>query len=162
MNYFICGFSGAGKSTLLSELANDEDLKNYNFIDLDDYILSRNPKFDNLGDLIKERGFDFFRSAEKFYLIELGLKTNQIVALGGGALNPMTLKVLGKWQGLWLDVDFETCYGRIKEDQNRPMSQLSKEELLKLYEDRKLVFETRESIKLHVFHSELFCIFPDI
>jgi shikimate kinase len=140
VNYFICGFSGAGKSTLLQELAANPELKRFECIDLDDYILKRVLKYKTLGELIESEGFDFFRMLERKALVELDQKEKLIVSLGGGTLGDKTEKILTAWTGLWLGTDFETCYARIHGDANRPLASLDKEVLLELYEDRKKRF----------------------
>ncbi len=142
MNYFICGFTGAGKSTLLKELSQDHCLLHYRYIDLDEYILAKFPEFTALGDLIRQKGFPFFRRVEEETLHEL-TEDNQsyFVALGGGTLTENTLKILRDWKGFWLNTDFETCYKRIKNDKNRPLSERSREELLRLYEEREKLYK---------------------
>lgn len=78
---YLIGYMGAGKTTLGSQLS-----KEYNaqFIDLDHYIQDKYNK--TIGQLFNDYGEDGFRKIEHESLVELGqLKTNTIVATGGGA-----------------------------------------------------------------------------
>lgn len=157
MNYFICGFSGAGKSFLLQEL--QDILKNrsqimcsqYHFIDLDDYIfreygLSRDgASYQNLGDYIRNVGFEQFRADEVKALETLIEKDNIILSLGGGTLNEKTMAIIKnhscRIRGFWLATSFTDCYERIKGDQNRPLSSCDKNELRDLFLARSKFYE---------------------
>ncbi len=139
-NFFICGFTGAGKSTLLNELKADERFEEYQFIDLDELILGQHPRYESLGDLIRGKGFSYFRQQENSALTELSMKDNQIVALGGGTLTEKNINLLKSWNGFWLNTKFETCYERIRNDENRPLAEKSKEDLFELYKDRAVFY----------------------
>ena len=148
MNYFICGFTGAGKTTLLKGWSLDPCLTKYSFIDLDTYIHQKFSTYCSLGDLIRDKGFDFFRDQELMALKELAANDQQIVSLGGGTLRPETLEVLKGWSGFWLNTDFETCYQRIQNDKNRPLSDRSKEELFQLYHERSQIYAQFDEVSL--------------
>jgi shikimate kinase len=145
VNYFICGFSGAGKSTLLKELEGKTD---YDLIDLDDFIFQNlsNKNYSSLGDFIEAEGIDCFRALEFSALMNLSANDSQIVALGGGALNEQTLGILGSWNGLWLNTEFETCWERIYQDQNRPLVKLGKEAMAELYAERMFLYSTQKPV----------------
>lgn len=149
MKYFICGFTGSGKSTLLAELASDQNLKKFEFLDLDEFILKQQSKYLSLGLLIEEEGFSYFRSLEEKALNELSTKINLIVSLGGGALSLLTLKILKSWHGLWLNTDFDICYERIRLDKNRPITKMSKKELNELYLKRSELYSEHQSVSNH-------------
>jgi shikimate kinase len=140
LNYFICGFSGAGKSTLLSELSALERLSACTFIDLDEWIYK---KFGTgqaqLGDLIRDIGIDQFRKYEKEGINFFSSKSNIVLALGAGAVNQDTHELLNseRWSGLWLNVDFDVCYERIKNDNNRPLTTKGRHYMFELYNSRK-------------------------
>ena len=138
MNYFICGFSGAGKSYLLESL---KELIELELIDLDQYIFQQfGQGHDGLGDYIRDVGFKQFRLEEKKALSVLAKKGGILISLGGGALDTKAELILKDFNGLWLNTDFETCYSRIKDDINRPLSEKSYDELKELYLSRKLVY----------------------
>jgi shikimate kinase len=65
MKYFICGFMGAGKSTALENLKEEQSFFGYSFCDLDVEIAKKfNVDRSDLGDLIAQKGFEWFRSVE--------------------------------------------------------------------------------------------------
>lgn len=156
MNFFICGFTGAGKTTFLGELKEQVlkrkektklvQARSIEFIDLDDYILRQNPSYSTLVQLIEDLGFEKFRQFELDSIKMLCLKSNLVLALGGGTLRAETIKALSNWKGFWLNVAFESCYARIKGDELRPIATLSKAELEALYDERCKYFSLFEEI----------------
>lgn len=76
----ILGYMGVGKSTIAQQLATT---LGYEFIDLDAYIeLKENM---SVNDIFKTKGELFFRKQEHLHLKSiLSLKTNIVLALGGG------------------------------------------------------------------------------
>lgn len=151
MKYFLCGFSGSGKSTLLQKIQASEEYPGYLFVDLDDYVLSQNPEFNSLGELIELKGWEWFRNTEKQTLSDLLKSPNIWIALGGGTLDAELVGILnqrGDVKGYWLDVDFETCWQRIQNDQNRPLVQRGKSHLKNLYAQRLSLFQEYERLKL--------------
>lgn len=141
MNYFICGFSGAGKSTILKEIASHSEVK-LNCIDLDDHIfLNHGHGYEKLGDFIEAVGLDHFRALEFSTLMSLNMNDNQLVSLGGGALNEQTIGILSGWSGFWLNTDFDTCWERISQDESRPLARLGKEGMRELYSQRLIMFK---------------------
>lgn len=149
MKRFICGFSGAGKSTLLRKLAGRSRSKVHQFIDLDDYILNEYGQgYSNLGDYIRSVGMNQFRKHELESITTLAKNEYITLSLGGGALREDTQKVLieNGFKGQWLATDFEVCYERISGDSDRPLSIMSKKELLKLYKEREAFYSAYEKI----------------
>ena len=152
MKYFICGFSGAGKSTYLKELSRSKEYSDFEFFDLDDYILKQLSDFNNLGEAIEANGWEWFRKNEKKYLHDLLSKTKVWIALGGGTLTDelvQELKSKTGIKGLWLSTDFETCWERIKGDSNRPLDKKGKDHLKALYKDREILYKQFEKISLN-------------
>jgi shikimate kinase len=146
MKYFICGFMGAGKSTLLGELSGKVKSE-FELIDLDDLIFKEHGgQFKNLGMYIESIGLDHFRALEFSALMNLSLKDNVVVALGGGSLTEQSMALLVGWKGFWLNTDFETCWSRISEDTNRPLVKLGKSNLSELYTQRALVYSQYPAI----------------
>lgn len=140
-NLIFCGFMGAGKSTLLKKFK-DGDHRGYIFIDLDELIIPNPLEFSQI---ISQKGMNWFREEERKKLNhELSSPDLKAIALGGGTLNEDTIKKVknGKDILIWIDTPFEVCFERIKNTQNiRPLTSLSKEELLKLYNQRKTYYE---------------------
>lgn len=152
MKYFICGFSGAGKSSLLKKLAMSDKYPGYRFIDLDDHIHSFWPEYPSLGELITAKGWDWFRNEERKQILSLltDLKESKLwLAMGGGSLSEelaQELRARTDVRGFWLDVDFETCWERIRSDINRPLAQKGEEALRLLYKERSRLYSCFERV----------------
>ena len=102
-------------------------------------------------EIFEKKGEPFFRQTEAEIVKSLCGKT-AVAACGGGAmLNPDTAKA-AKDAGaavIFLDVPFETCYERIKNDSNRPIVVNStKEQLEELYNSRRDVYIRHSTIRL--------------
>lgn len=146
MTVFLCGFMGCGKSTI-GRLAAKK--LGCGFCDTDDLIVRTLDM--TIPDIFAQKGEPFFRKTEAEIVKSLCGKTT-VAACGGGAmLNPDTAKV-AKESGsavIFLDVPFEMCYERIKDDTNRPIVMNStKEELEKLYNDRRSIYISNSTIRL--------------
>lgn len=146
MTVFLCGFMGCGKSTI-GRLAAKK--LGCGFCDTDDLIVRTLDM--TIPDIFAQKGEPFFRKTEAEIVKSLCGKTT-VAACGGGAmLNPDTAKA-AKESGsavIFLDVPFEMCYERIKDDTNRPIVMNStKEELKKLYNDRRSIYISNSTIRL--------------
>lgn len=151
LRYFICGFSGAGKTTLLRKMKASGKHPDHLFIDLDEWILSQNSDYDSLGAIIEGKGWEWFRNNEKEELGNLLKSPNIWIALGGGTLNEELAQHLSEREdvkGYWLDTDFDTCWKRIQNDQNRPLVRKGREALKHLYEERVELYQTFERLFL--------------
>ena len=139
---------GSGKTTKLKEFISDERFFGYSFYDLDLEIHKKyGAGFDSLGELIRIRGFEWFRSVEFERLKEIWNGPNSYVSLGGGSLTRETLSLIDSSDdivGQYLEVPFEVCYERISLDKERPLVELGREKLLSLYKER---LETYEMFK---------------
>lgn len=146
MTVFLCGFMGCGKTTV-GKLAAKK--LGCGFTDTDDLIVRT---FDmTIPEIFEQKGEPFFRTAEAEIVRSLCGKT-VVAACGGGAmLNPDTARA-AKEAGaavVFLDVPFETCYERIKDDTNRPIVVNStKEELKALYDKRHEVYKAHSTISI--------------
>lgn len=147
----IAGFSGAGKSSLLRALKpsapEDWDL----FDDLDSLILKTYGKnHSTLSELIEEVGWEKFRLWER-QLLEGWLKEEGkgVLALGGGTLSPMVWELFGKNRKIkfcYLKVPFEVAWARLnfQSDEPRPLVQLGKIQLQKIFQEREIIFNQIE------------------
>lgn len=138
-NWIITGFTGAGKTTALNYIESlDQIAKRFeSFIDLDQSF-SRTYQHPSL--YIKEFGFDQFRS-EEFNLLkkEVQSRFQQLISVGGGALHEesyLWLRSAGV-KILAIDCPFEICWQRIEGDESRPITQLSINETMKLFQARR-------------------------
>ena len=142
MKVYLCGFMGCGKSRIGRELAKKTGMT---FADLDKYIVEHEGM--SIPDIFKKYGEPHFRELEAEYISEM--PDNSVVALGGGAIiNENTAKTARETgKVVFLDADFETCYGRIKDDKNRPLAYNNpKEKVLELFETRRPVYSERSDI----------------
>lgn len=151
MKIIIFGFTGAGKTTHLESLKSDQHLVEYEFLDLDNYIVSLYKDFSTLKDLISAKGWAYFRKIELDSIKQLLNKPKVVLALGGGSVsNELVeyLKGIKDLRSVFLDVDFVTCWNRIKNDENRPITLDGVETCEVLYKERLLLFKELESLCL--------------
>lgn len=146
MKYFICGFSGCGKSTKLNSIKMNNDFKDYIFVDLDDYIFEKfGGQYQNLGELIIDKGFARFRDIEKKTLLTLLEENKDMwIALGGGTLDEELVELLTKKtdvEGFWIEEEFHVCWDRIKDDNQRPLVSFGEEKLRDIYLKRQELYK---------------------
>lgn len=158
MLIFLCGFMGSGKTTFLNRLNTNDEGKGAGlnqFWDLDDEIYERYADYEqeaSLGDLIRNRDWDFLREKERSLIREFcdlkgcvihenGKKGHCLVALGGGALEGGNLDVIKNCEQsllVWLDTPFEECYRRInRSGAKRPLVEKGEKYLHDLFSKRK-------------------------
>lgn len=146
MTVFLCGFMGCGKTTV-GKLAAKK--LGCGFTDTDDLIVRTLDM--TIPEIFEQKGEPFFRKTEAEIVKSLCGKT-VVAACGGGAmLNPDTAKAAADAGSavVYLDVPFEECYERIKDDENRPIVMRStKEELEALYNSRREVYVKHSTIKI--------------
>ncbi len=132
---YLCGFMGCGKSTVGKELSKLLDM---DFYDLDDYIVQKEGR--TIPEIFAQSSEAYFRKAEAQAICEL---SSCVVATGGGALINDNTAAFAKENGtvIFLDVPFEICYERIKDDKNRPLAvNNTKEQLRELFEKRREIY----------------------
>jgi len=112
MNIVLIGYRGSGKSRVGRRLASRMGSK---FIDTDDLIESKEGK---ISDMVKSRGWDYFRAIEKRMIEEISREDNLVIALGGGAVLDADNVVNLERNGLivWLKADSEVLRKRMTED----------------------------------------------
>lgn len=142
MKLYLCGFMGCGKTRIGKELAAKLGMR---FADLDEYIVEKEGMA--IPDIFANFGEPHFRALEAKYIAEM--PDNSVVALGGGAIindnTARTAKETGKV--IFLDVPFEICYERIKDDPNRPLAYNDPMEKVRaLYDKRKPIYASRADI----------------
>lgn len=118
-NIVICGFMGAGKTTFGKKLAQK---RNLNFYDIDELIELKEKI--SIADLFKIRGEKYFRNLEAMYCRKLSKMENIVISTGGGTfdIEENVLLFIKNFDIILLDIDFETCYSRIK-NTDRPLVQ---------------------------------------
>ena len=142
MKIYLCGFMGCGKSRIGRELARKLGMR---FADLDSYIVEKEQM--TIPEIFEKFGEPRFRELEAKYISEM--PDNSVVALGGGAIiNEKTAETArANGRVVFLDARFETCYGRIKDDSNRPLAYNNpKEKVKELYDFRRPIYSERSDI----------------
>ena len=142
MTIFLCGFMGCGKTTVGEILAKKLGLP---LIDTDAYIVEQEGK--SIPDIFAQDGEPYFRKKEAEAIRTLCTQ-NAVFSCGGGAmLNPDSADYARKNGAVvLLDESFDTCYGRIQGDTNRPIVQRStREELHQLFDKRSGTYRAHAS-----------------
>ena len=108
----LTGFRATGKSSVGRMLAERLDVS---FIDMDDVLVARHGE---ISDLVKERGWDYFRAKEKELLEELVVTKEAVISTGGGAVLHREVWQRLKETGLvvWLTSDLANICKRLGED----------------------------------------------
>ena len=136
-NVVLIGMPGSGKSTsgrLLSQLSGKE------IIDTDDEIVRTTGM--SIPEIFEKYGETHFRTLESDALLEFRDKKG-VVATGGGALLSDVNSETAKNAGVvaFIDVPFDVCYERIKDDENRPVAfNSTKEQLQKRFDYRRPLY----------------------
>jgi len=136
MNYkriFLVGFMCSGKSTVGKLLS----LRlGWPFVDVDEEVQRLEAM--TIPEIFERKGEDYFRRLEVRVLEALSQRENIVISTGGGlGANPYAMELM-KSKGLvvWLKVEFDTFIERCGKDSSRPLLKRSREELLKLFEER--------------------------
>ena len=118
MNIILIGYRGSGKSRVGRRLASRMKKR---FVDTDDLIESKEGE---ISDIVKSRGWDYFRAIEKRMIEDISREDNLVVALGGGAVldaeNVVNLERKGVI--IWLKADPEVLRKRMSEDHRTSVS----------------------------------------
>ena len=147
MNILVCGFMGSGKTTFVEGF--QDNSMGFITYDLDHCVaLALGISHVNLGDWINKNTLEKFRETEMQVLSGLvSQKTFKIIALGGGTPEgPEFWKIKDQSRLVFLDVPFETCFNRIKNDSNRPLTALGAEGLFDLYQKRLPLYKKADLI----------------
>lgn len=134
---YLCGFMGCGKSRIGKAAAKSLNMP---FVDLDSYIVKKEGM--DIPKIFKEKGEEYFRRLEGECLKEL--EDGYVVATGGGTLiNKNTAEYANQYGiTVFLDASFPVCYGRIKNDTNRPLvMNNTKEQLEDIFNKRKEIYK---------------------
>ena len=118
MNIYLFGFMGTGKSAVGRKIAKKLNL---DFIDMDQLIEAREGS--KISDIFKEKGEPYFRDLEAQLVKELVLKSNVVVATGGGVVKNRDNVELFIKHGycICLTASQETIYKRVSKARHRPL-----------------------------------------
>ncbi len=144
MTVFLCGFMGCGKTTTGKIIAKKLGVA---YVDTDELIVKNEGM--SIPDIFAQKGEPYFRKVEAETVKGLcGRKA--VVACGGGAMLNEETAAYANENGIvvFLDVPFETCYARIKDDKNRPIVVAStKEQLLERFNQRHEVYLKHSNVR---------------
>ena len=123
------------------------------FIDLDRYIVD-NQKM-TIPEIFAQKGEPYFRDLEAQYITNFRGRT--IVATGGGAILRDKTAEFARETGIviFLNASFDTCYGRIKGDSNRPLvANNTKEQLKAIYDTRLPIYRKNSTYEVNANTSD--------
>ncbi|WP_206076345.1 shikimate kinase [Marinitoga lauensis] len=142
MPIYLIGMMGSGKTTigkLLSEVLNKE------YIDFDTEIEKLEGK--TINRIFSEYGEEYFRNIESKVLFNTENK-DAIISTGGGViLKEKNRKLLKKHNTFFLYASVDELIKRV-ETENRPLLKEGKEELYKIWHNRKVLYEEFKKIDL--------------
>lgn len=145
ISIYLCGFMGCGKSHIGKMLA---QATGRTLADLDKVIVDREGM--SIPEIFDRYGEPYFRGLEDKYIRELS--GGYIVATGGGALINDSTAQFARESGLsvYINVSFETCYSRIKNDANRPLVvKNTPEQLRELYNTRSEIYRRNSMVMVN-------------
>lgn len=136
MNIVLIGIMGAGKTTIGKILS--ESL-NRTFIDIDDYVVKKNKM------TIKEmfdHGEEYFRKYESDAVKDVSMLRDAVISCGGGVIKKKTNIDCLKENGciVYIDRPIESILSDI-DAEGRPLLKSGKDNLYKLYNERKELYE---------------------
>ena len=117
-NLVLLGMMGVGKTRIGKYVA--KRLK-INFFDIDKLIEKKNEM--KITEIFKTKGEIYFRKEEEFVTIKYLNKKGSIISLGGGGFinDKIRKKILSECISIWLNVNLETIYTRLKNSKKRPL-----------------------------------------
>ena len=131
----LVGFMGAGKSTLGRRLAGRIRAA------LTDVDADLEDQFGPIPDYFEKHGEAAFRTVEESAVTDaLSRGTRSVVVLGGGAVTSAATRRLlaDRATTLWLDVDVDTCWARVR-GSDRPLAQ-HHDDFERLYDQRRPLY----------------------
>ncbi len=147
----LIGFRCTGKTTIGKRIAR---CLNWDFIDLDEKIQEKEAK--SIKEIVKEKGWDYFRKIEKEEMKKLGNLKNVVIALGGGSIvhQEEMENLLNKSLIVWLHSSPEVILKRIKKDkktnsQRPPLKNTNlKEEIENVLKERIFLYKKFSQLKI--------------
>ena len=137
-NLVLLGMMGVGKTVIGKFVA--KRLK-INFFDIDRLIEKKNEM--KITEIFKTKGEIYFRKEEEFLTIKYLNKKGSIISLGGGGFinDKIRKKVLSECISVWLNINIETIYERLKNTKKRPLVYKNNQNNIgKIFSERKKVY----------------------
>ena len=135
-NIVLIGMPGCGKTTLGKILNKELSME---FYDMDNYIERKTDK--KISELF-EKGENYFRDIESLACEELSKNKNVIISTGGGVIKRKENIDFLKENGIviFIDRSVDDIIGDV-DISKRPLLKEGKEKVLKLYEERYLLYK---------------------
>jgi len=137
-NLVLLGMMGVGKTVIGKYVARKLRI---NFFDIDKLIEKKNKM--TIAEIFKLKGEAYFRKEEEFATIKYLNEKGSIIALGGGGFinDQIRKKVLSECVSVWLNVNLETIYERLKNSKKRPLIyKNTQNNISKLFMERKKIY----------------------
>ena len=136
-NLVLLGMMGVGKTVIGKYVA--KRLK-INFFDIDKLVEKKNET--KIAEIFKTKGENYFRKEEEFVTIKYLNKKGSVISLGGGGFinDKIRKKVLSECFSVWLNVNLETIYARLKNSNKRPLINNNKNNIGKIFMERKKIY----------------------
>ena len=137
-NLVLLGMMGVGKTGIGKYVARRLKI---NFFDIDKLIEKKNKM--KITEIFKTKGEIYFRKEEEFVTIKYLNKKGSIISLGGGGFtnDKIRKKVLSECISVWLNVNLETIYTRLKNSKKRPLIYNNNQNNIgKIFMERKKIY----------------------
>ena len=137
-NLVLLGMMGVGKTRIGKYVARRLKI---DFFDIDKLIERKNEM--KITEIFKTKGEIYFRKEEEFVTIKYLNKKGSIISLGGGGfINDKIRKiVLLECISVWLNVNLETIYTRLKNSKKRPLIYNNNQNNIgKIFMERKKIY----------------------
>ena len=137
-NLVLLGMMGVGKTGIGKYIARRLKI---NFFDIDKLIEKKNEM--KITEIFKTKGEIYFRKEEEVVTIKYLNKKTSIISLGGGGFinDKIRKKVLSECFSVWLNVNLETLYMRLKNSKKRPLIYKNNRNTLeKIFMERKKIY----------------------
>ena len=137
-NLVLLGMMGVGKTRIGKYVA--KRLK-INFFDIDKLIEKKNEM--KITEIFKKKGEIYFRKEEEFITIKYLNKKGSIISLGGGGFinNQIRKKILSECISVWLNINLEIIYKRLKNSKKRPLIYKNNQNSIgKIFLERKKIY----------------------
>mgnify|MGYP001227348360 CR=1 FL=1 len=117
-NLVLLGMMGVGKSTIGRYVAKKLKIK---FFDIDKIIEKENKM--RIKEIFETAGETYFRKKEESVTLKYLDVKESVISLGGGAFvnEKIRAKVLSDCFSVWINLNFETLYKRLKKNKKRPL-----------------------------------------
>ena len=137
-NLVLLGMMGVGKTGIGKYVARRLKI---DFFDIDKLIEEKNEM--KITEIFKTKGEIYFRKEEESVTIKYLNKKGSIISLGGGGFinDKIRKKVLSECISVWLNVNLEKIYTRLKNSKKRPLIYNNNQNNIgKIFMERKKIY----------------------